>query len=128
MALTTRGQFSYRKAQIMRTRKAVITIALAAAALGAPAAVAAPVLAAPAAATVAAAHAPYVGHNVGGGLLTRQRLHVGQVVNFVGSTGGGRISNYRVTAVHRDGAANYVTIWPRLQSGAGQLLLFTTSK
>jgi hypothetical protein len=111
----------------MRTRKAVITIALAAAALGAPVAAAAPALAAPAAATVAAAHAPYVGHNVGGGLLTRQWLHVGQVVNFVGSTGG-RISNYRVTAVHRSGGVSYVTVWPRLQSGAGQLLLFTTSK
>lgn len=39
--------------------------------------------------------------------------HVGQVINFVDSAGG-RISNYRVTAVHRDGAANYVTVWPRL--------------
>jgi hypothetical protein len=108
----------------MRTRKAVITIALAAAALGAPVAAAAPALAAPA---VAAAHAPFVGHNVGGGLLTRQWLHVGQIVNFVGSTGG-RISNYRVTSVHHDGAVNYVTVWPRLQSHAGQTLLFTTSK
>jgi hypothetical protein len=125
MALTTGGQFSYRKAPIiMRTRKAVITIALAAAALGAPVAAAAPALAAPA---VAAAHAPFVGHNVGGGLLTRQWLHVGQIVNFVGSTGG-RISNYRVTSVHHDGAVNYVTVWPRLQSNAGQTLLFTTSK
>jgi hypothetical protein len=110
----------------MRTRKAVITIALAAAALGAPAAAAAPALAAPAAAAVS--HTPYVGHNVGGGLLTRQSLHVGQVINFVGSTGGGRISNYRVTAVHRDGAANYFTVWPRLQPGAGQLLLFTATR
>jgi uncharacterized membrane protein len=48
MALTTGGQFSYRKAHTMRTRKAVITIALAAAALGAPVAAAAPALAAPA--------------------------------------------------------------------------------
>jgi hypothetical protein len=81
-----------------------------------------------AAAIVAVAHTPYVGHNVGGGLLTRQSLPVGQVINFVGSTGGGRISNYRVTAVRHDGAVNYATVWPRLQSGAGQLLLFTTSK
>ena len=125
MALTTGGSFSYRKAQIMRTRKAVITIALAAAALGAPAAAAAPALAAPAAAAVS--HTPSVGHNVGGALLTRQWVHVGQTINFVG-TGGGRISNYRVTAVHRSGDVSYVTVWPRLQSGAGQLLLFTTSK
>ncbi len=112
----------------MRTRKAVIAIALAAAALGAPVAAAAPALAAPAVATVAAAHAPYVGHNVGGGLLTRQSLHVGEVIDFVGSTGGGRISNYRVTAVRHDGAVSYATVWPRLQSGAGQLLLFTTTR
>jgi hypothetical protein len=110
----------------MRTRKAVITIALAAAALGAPIAAAAPALAAPATATVA--HAPFVGHNVGGGVLTRESLHVGQVINFVGSTGGGRISNYRVTAVRHDGAVTFATVWPRLQSGAGQLLLFTISK
>jgi hypothetical protein len=109
----------------MRTRKAVITIALAAAALGAPVAAAAPALAAPAAATVS--HAPFVGHNVGGGLLTRQWLHVGQVVDFVGSTGG-RISNYRVTGVRHDGAVNYVTVWPRLPASTGQTLLFTTSK
>jgi hypothetical protein len=52
---------------------------------------------------------------------------VGQLINFVGSTGG-RISNYRVSAVHRDGAVNYVTVWPRLQAGAGQTLLFTVSR
>jgi hypothetical protein len=42
--------------------------------------------------------------------------------------GGGRISNYRVTAVRHDGAVTYATVWPRLQSGAGQLLLFTTTR
>jgi hypothetical protein len=104
----------------MRTRKAVITIALAAAALGAPVAAAAP-------AATAVSHPPSVGHNVGGALLTRQWVKVGQTINFVG-TGGGRISNYRVTAAHRSGDVSYVTVWPRLQSGAGQLLLFTTSK
>jgi hypothetical protein len=107
----------------MRIRKAVITVALAAAAIGATAAT--PALAAPA--TAAAAHNPYVGHNVGGGLLTRHALHVGQVINLIGSNGG-RISNYRVTAEHRDAGVYYVTVWPRLQAnGNGHLVLFTTS-
>ncbi len=108
----------------MRTRKAVISIALAAAALGAPVAAAAPALAAPAAAAVS--HTPSVGHNVGGALLTRQSVKVGQTINFVNM--GGRISNYRVTAVHRSGDVSYVTVWPRLQSNAGQTLLFTISR
>jgi hypothetical protein len=98
----------------MRTRKAVITIGLAAAALAATAA------------TPALAATPYVGHNVGGGLLTRQALHVGEVVNLVGSNGA-RISNYRVTAEHRDGEAYYVTVSPRLQTAKGSQVLFTTS-
>jgi hypothetical protein len=101
----------------MRIRNAVITVTLAAAALGGTAASA---LAAP------AAHTPYVGHNVGGGLLTRQSLHVGQEINLVGSTGG-RISDYRVTATRRDGEVSYVTVWPRLQSRGGSLVLFTAS-
>jgi len=99
----------------MRTRKAVITIGLAAAALAATAATPA-----------MAAQTPYVGHNVGGGLLTRQALHVGEVVNLVGSKGV-RISNYRVTAEHRDGEAYYVTVSPRLQTAGGSQVLFTTS-
>jgi hypothetical protein len=107
----------------MRTRKAVITIGLAAAALAATAA------------TPALAATPYVGHNVGGGLLTRQALHVGEVINVVGTNGANnsrptsaRISNYRVTAEHRDGEAYYVTVSPRLQTnGRNQQVLFTTS-
>jgi hypothetical protein len=75
----------------------------------------------------AAARTPFVGHNVGGALLTRQALHVGQVVNLVGSRSG-RISNYRVTAEHRDAGVYYVTVWPRLQTNnAGNLVLFTAS-
>ena len=105
----------------MRIRKAVITVTLAAAAIGATAST--PALAAPA---TAVAHNPYVGHNVGGGLLTRHALRVGQVINLVGSTGG-RISNYRVTAQHRQGGVYYDTVWPRLQAnGNGHLVLFTT--
>jgi hypothetical protein len=106
----------------MRTRKAVITIGLAAAALAATAA------------TPALAATPYVGHNVGGALLTRTPLHVGEVVNVVGythmsdGTTRGRISNYRVTAEHRNGEAYYVTVSPRLQTtSSSQLILFTTS-
>jgi hypothetical protein len=102
----------------MRIRKAVITVTLAAAAIGATAAT--PALAA------TAAHTPSVGHNVGGGLLTTRALHVGQVIDLVGSNRG-RISNYRVTAEHRDAGVYYVTVWPRLQSGGGNLVLFTTS-
>lgn len=103
----------------MRIRKAVITVALSAAAIGGTAA-------SPALATAASAGTPYVGHNVGGGLLTRQSLHVGQTVNLVGTTSG-RISSYRVTAAHRDAGVDYVTVWPRLQAGNGNLVLFTTS-
>jgi len=101
----------------MRIRRTAITVALAAAALGGAAA---PALAAP------AAHTPSVAHNVGGALLTRQWVHAGETINLVGSAGG-RISNYRVTAVHRDGDAYYVTVWPRLQSQAGSLVLFNAS-
>jgi hypothetical protein len=78
-------------------------------------------------AVITAALAPFVGHNVGGALLTTHSLHVGQVVNLVGSTGG-RISNYRVTAEHRDAGVYYITVWPRLQTnGTGNLVLFTAS-
>lgn len=107
----------------MRIRKAVISVALSAAALGGIAA--SPALASPAT-TAAATHTPYVGHNVGGALLTRQSLHVGQVVDLVG-VNHGRISNYRVTEAHRSGGVDYVTVWPRLQSSAGSLVLFTVS-
>jgi hypothetical protein len=100
----------------MRTRKVVITVTLAAAALAASAA---PALA-------ATAHPPYVAHNVGGGLLTRQAVQVGQMINLVGSASG-RISGYRVTAEHRDGEAWYVTVWPRLQKSGNSEVLFTTS-
>ncbi len=110
----------------MRIRKAVITATLAAAAIGAAAT---PALASSATAgpANAAARAPFVGHNVGGALLTRESLHVGQVINLVGARGG-RISNYRVTAEHRDAGVYYVTVWPRIQAnGNGNLLLFTAS-
>jgi hypothetical protein len=96
----------------MRTRKAVITVALAGAALAATAA--SPALAA----------TPYVGHNVGGGLVTRQPLHVGQHINLLGNNG--RNANYQVTNVYRNGESYYDTVWPRIQSG-GSLVLFTTS-
>ena len=90
---------------------------------------AAPALASPTATATpatAAAHTPFVGHNVGGGLLTRRSLHVGQLVNLVG-TNGGRISNYRVTSAHRDGEGFYITVQPRLQVSNGDLVLFTTT-
>jgi hypothetical protein len=106
----------------MRIRKAVITVTLAAAALTATAA--SPALAAPA--TAAATSTPYVGHNVGGGLLTTHSLRAGQVINLVGSPGG-RISNYRVTAEQNYGEVYYVTVWPRLQTGGASLVLFTAS-
>jgi hypothetical protein len=108
----------------MRIRKAVIGVALSAAAIGGLAAT--PALASPTATATAAARAPFVGHNVGGGLLTRRSLHVGQVVNLVGTTGG-RVSSYHVTSAHRDGEAFYVTVQPRLQAGNGTVVLFTTS-
>jgi hypothetical protein len=103
---------------MMRIRKTAVTVALAAAALGG---MAAPALAA------SPAQPPYVGHNVGGGLLTRQSLHVGQVINLVGQTTG-RTANYQVTAEHRDGEAFYVTVSPRLQSQSGSVVLFMASK
>ncbi len=103
----------------MRIRKAVIGVALSAAAIGGMAALASP-------AATAAARAPFVGHNVGGGLLTRHSLHVGQVVNLVG-VNGGRISTYHVTSAHRDGEGFYVTVQPRLQAVNGSVVLFTAS-
>ena len=102
----------------MKIRKAVITVALAAAITGAATT---PALAA----TATAAHTPTVGHDVGGGLLTRQWLHVGEVINLQGT--GGRITGYRVTAVHRDGESYYATVWPRLQTNSGSVVLFTTA-
>jgi hypothetical protein len=108
----------------MRIRKAVIGVALSAAAIGGMAAT--PALASSAPAATAAARAPFVGHSVGGALLTRHSLHVGQVVTLVG-TKGGRIANYRVTSAHRDGEAFYITVQPRLQTSNGDLVLFMTS-
>jgi hypothetical protein len=64
--------------------------------------------------------------SVGGALLTRHSLHIGQMVNLV-SANGGRISNYRVTSAHRDGEAFYVTVQPRLQTSNGDLVLFMAS-
>jgi hypothetical protein len=97
----------------MRTRKAVVTLALAGAAL-----------AATAASSSAFAATPYVGHNVGGGLVTQQPLTVGQRIDLLGN--GGRISDYRVTSVARNGDSYYDTVWPRISSGGSQVL-FTTS-
>ena len=97
----------------MRTRKAVITLALAGAAL-----------AATAASSSAFAATPYVGHNVGGGLVTRQPLTVGQRIDLLGREG--RITDYRVTGVSRNGDSYYDTVWPRISSGRSQVL-FTTS-
>jgi hypothetical protein len=108
----------------MRIRKAVISVALSAAAIGVMAA--APALATTATTAATAARTPFVGHDVGGGLLTRRSLHVGQFVNLV-SANGGRIANYRVTSAHRDGEAFYVTVQPRLQMGNGNVVLFTIS-
>jgi len=97
----------------MRTRKAVITLALAGAAL-----------AATAASSSAFAATPYVGHNVGGGLVTQQPLTVGQRIDLLGREG--RIADYRVTDVSRNGDSYYDTVWPRISSGRSQVL-FTTS-
>jgi hypothetical protein len=97
----------------MRTRKAVITLALAGAAL-----------AATAASSSAFAATPYVGHNVGGGLVTQQPLTVGQRIDLLGR--GGRITDYRVTGVARNGDSYYDTVWPRISSGSSHVL-FTTS-
>jgi hypothetical protein len=97
----------------MRTRKAVITLALAGAAL-----------AATAASSSAFAATPYVGHNVGGGLVTQQPLTVGQRIDLLGREG--RIADYRVTDVSRNGDSYYDTVWPRISSGSSQVL-FTTS-
>jgi hypothetical protein len=97
----------------MRTRKAVITLALAGAAL-----------AATAASSSAFAATPYVGHDVGGGLVTMQPLTVGQRIDLLGHNG--RNTNYLVTAVSRNGDSYYDTVWPRISSGASQVL-FTTS-
>jgi len=97
----------------MRTRKAVITLALAGAAL-----------AATAASSSAFAATAYVGHNVGGGLVTRQPLTVGQRIDLLGRDG--RITDYRVTAVSRNGESYYDTVSPRISSGGAQVL-FTTS-
>jgi hypothetical protein len=97
----------------MRTRKAVITLALAGAAL-----------AATAASSSAFAATPYVGHDVGGGLVTMQPLTVGQRIDLLGRDG--RIADYRVTAVSRTGDSYYDTVWPRISSGSSQVL-FTTS-
>ena len=95
----------------MRTRKAVITLALAGAAL-----------AATAASSSAFAATPYVGHDVGGGLVTMQPLTVGQRIDLLGHNG----RNYLVTAVYRNGDSYYDTVWPRISSGSSQVL-FTTS-
>jgi hypothetical protein len=108
----------------MRIRKAVISVALCAAAIGGVATATA--LASTATIATTSARTPFVGHNVGGGLLTRRSLHVGQLINLVG-TNGGRISNYRVTSAHRDGEAFYITVQPRLQAGNRDLVLFTAS-
>jgi hypothetical protein len=97
----------------MRTRKAVITLALAGAAL-----------AATAASSSAFAATPYVGHDVGGGLVTQKSLAVGQRIDLLGREG--RIADYRVTAVSRNGDSYYDTVWPRIPSGSS-LVLFTTS-
>jgi hypothetical protein len=94
----------------MRTRKAVITLALAGAAL-----------AATAASSSAFAATPYVGHNVGGGLVTQQPLTVGQRIDLLGRDG--RITDYRVTNVARNGDSYYDTVWPRITGGS--LVLFT---
>ncbi len=104
----------------MRTRKAVITLALAGAAL-----------AASAVSSSAFAATPYVGHDVGGGLVTQQPLTVGQRINLLGKNG--RNTNYLVTAVSRNGDSYYDTVWPRLMTGTGvngqnaHEVLFTTS-
>ena len=110
----------------MRIRKAVITAALSAAAIGGLAAVPALASSPASVTTVVAAHAPFVGHDVSGSLLTRHPVFVGQRINLVGSNGG-RITNYRVTSVHRDGATFRATVRPRLQSVDGSAVLFTTS-
>jgi hypothetical protein len=89
----------------MRTRKAVITLALAGAAL-----------AATAASSSAFAATPYVGHNVGGGLVTQQPLTVGQRIDLLGNNS--RNADYRVTGVARNGDSYYDTVWPRLQTGS----------
>jgi hypothetical protein len=91
----------------MRTRKAVITLALAGAAL-----------AATAASSSAFAATPFVGHDVGGGLVTQQPLTVGQRINLLGS--GGRNTNYMVTAVSRTGDSYYDTVWPRIQTNTSK--------
>jgi hypothetical protein len=92
----------------MRTRKAVITLALAGAAL-----------AATAASSSAFAATPYVGHNVGGGLVTQQPLTVGQRIDLLGNNS--RNADYRVTGVARSGDSYYDTVYPRLQTGTGML-------
>src|SRR5580658_6118915 len=89
----------------MRTRKAVITLALAGAAL-----------AATVASSSAFASTAYVGHDVGGGLVTQQPLTVGQRIDLLGNNG--RNANYLVTAVSRNGDSYYDTVWPRLQTGS----------
>lgn len=101
----------------MRTRKAVITLALAGAAL-----------AATAASSSAFAATPYVGHNVGGGLVTQQPLTVGQRIDLLGRDA--RITDFRVTSVARNGDSYYDTVWPRIPSGStvnSTRVLFTTS-
>jgi hypothetical protein len=120
------GTWQVREEHIMRIRKAVISVALSAAAIGGMAAAALASPAATATPATTAAGTPFVGHNVGGGLLTRDSLHVGQVVNLVGANGG-RVTNYRVTSAHRDGESFYVTVQPRLQTGNSNLVLFMTS-
>jgi hypothetical protein len=101
----------------MRTRKAVITLALAGAAL-----------AATAASSSAFANTPYVGHNVGGGLVTQQPLTVGQRIDLLGTNG--RNADYRVTGVARNGDSYYDTVYPRLQTGtkSNQVLFTITFK
>ena len=108
----------------MRTRKAVISVALAGAALAATAA--SPALAA----------SSYTGQNVGGGLVTRQSLTMGEsihVLGYVNNSGSrkqARISNYRVTGEYRSGEAWYVTLSPRLSmapAGYSERVIFTSS-